>query len=269
MKEKNKSKFYVKALIVTIILILLGTVGFYLVNNTELIKLVNPIEKEQATATYSVSTPQSLISLNPTSGSTINITEDLDFTGITCNPNFLQKNNNVTINGQGHVLSGINITADITDYVSIFGKNMTINDLGIINSTIKGRNYVGGFFNNTGDYGVIKNCYMDSTCTVTGTNYVGGLAGYLSGTITTSYNGAIITGDKYVGGIIGYGNEGEVTYCYNRSIGGNTPIVPTIVGKTHVGGIAGYQSSSAINHCYNVGIIQGTTNVSSVVRKLG
>ena len=82
---------------------------------------------------------------------------------------------------------------------------------------------------------VIENCSVDATSTVTGTDYVGGIAGRNYGSIVKKcYNAATITGTSCVGGIAGESrdyknnmdgwmiachNEGTVI-CSGKSVGG-------------------------------------------------
>ena len=82
---------------------------------------------------------------------------------------------------------------------------------------------------------MIENCSVDATSTVTGTNYVGGIAGKNYGSIMKKcYNAATVTGNGCVGGlagrsreyhhnmdgwIIACGNTGTII-CNNNTVGG-------------------------------------------------
>ena len=93
---------------------------------------------------------------------------------------------------------------------------------------------------------VIENCSVDATSTVTGTDYVGGIAGRNYGSIVKKcYNAATITGTSCVGGIAGesrdYQNnlDGWMIACHNEGT--------VICSGKSVGGIMG-QSFEGSGH---------------------
>ncbi|MCR4800585.1 MAG: bacterial Ig-like domain-containing protein [Bacteroidales bacterium] len=160
------------------------------------------------------------------------------------------KNYQGIFDGNGHTISGLyfNNTANANypdggNYVGLFGYAIggTIKNVGLVDSYIKGDNFVGGI---CGYYGTQTNCYNMGT--VSGSsNYVGGICGFY-GTLTNCYNTGIISGgNNYVGGICGYG--GTQTNCYNTG---------TISGSSScVGGICG--EDGTLTNCYNTGTILG------------
>ncbi|MBR5489232.1 MAG: hypothetical protein IKV72_05960, partial [Firmicutes bacterium] len=104
--------------------------------------------------------------------------------------------------------------------------------------------------------------------------YSGGIAGYMTGKISDSYNTGLIYA-RIGGGIAGY-LSGEVTGCYNngylrnKTIGG---IVGTLYGDAYncyntgkiessleAGGIAAKSNDGIIKHCYNTGEIIGNNS---------
>ncbi|WP_343210757.1 GLUG motif-containing protein [Anaerolentibacter hominis] len=117
--------------------------------------------------------------------------------------------------------------------------------------TVTGQNYVGGL---AGD-GSVSNSYTKEkdTCEVTGKNYVGGLVG--QGTVTQSYSSCEVTGNDYVGGLAG---KGTVTQSYSIS---------EVTGKNYVGGLIGYGNAvngSSADGSYFNGIITGVENVGGI-----
>lgn len=93
---------------------------------------------------------------------------------------------------------------------------------------------------------VIENCSVDATSTVTGTDYVGGIAGRNYGSIVKKcYNAATITGTSCVGGIAGesrdYQNnlDGWMIACHNEGV--------VIASGSSVGGVMG-QSFEGSGH---------------------
>ena len=121
-----------------------------------------------------------------------------------------------TFDGNGHTISGLyfkNTTnsnyPDGGKYVGLIGyaNGATIKNVGVIDSYIRGYQYVGGI---CGCSGVLTNCY--NTGTVSSSSYfVGGICGS-GGTQTNCYNTGTVSGSSYVGGICGYG--GTQTNCY-------------------------------------------------------
>jgi len=124
-----------------------------------------------------------------------------------------------TFNGAGFVIRGVYIDdKDSGDYRGLFGYvfNGTIKNVRIAESDIKGGRYVGGLAGF--DSGSANNLMTITGCSVTGSVsgsvYVGGLVGYNRGTITNSYKTGTVTGTKeYVGGLAGW-NAGAITNSY-------------------------------------------------------
>ncbi|NLO45905.1 MAG: hypothetical protein GX107_05295, partial [Clostridiales bacterium] len=82
---------------------------------------------------------------------------------------------NGNFDGDGHTVSGIYIDT-ASDYQGLFGYVFyvfkgTIKNVGVVDSYIKGGNYVGGVAGDSG--GTVSNCY--NTGSVTGSEYVGGV----------------------------------------------------------------------------------------------
>lgn len=98
-----------------------------------------------------------------------------------------------------------------------------------------------GLFGYVGSSGVVENVGL-ADASVSGGNYIGGIAGYNEGIIKKCFNGARVDGGGYIGGIAG-GNEGDITNCYNTGI---------VSGSAYAGGIAGVNNAySTIANCHN------------------
>ena len=168
-------------------------------------------------------------------------------------------------NGGGFTIAGLYTEAGTTSdysYQGLFGyvyRPANIHDVGIIDSNIQGYQYVGGIVGRAYSSSTITNCY--NTGSVTGSIYVGGIAGYaFSSTITNCYNTGSVTGSDYIGGIAGeaYAST-SITNCYNTG---------SVSGEDDVGGIAGYASSStSITNCYNTGSVTGPSYVGGIAGK--
>lgn len=173
--------------------------------------------------------------------------------------------------GNNHTISGIYIN-NSSDYQGLFGRcsgNVEIKDLGIINSYIKGKDYIGGI---VGYFGVSNEMYatnLHSEAIIIGNNHVGGIIGegrYT--TIDNCYNiGFVSNTGSRVGGIAGSIFSANIINSYNEGIVRSTSS-PTggIVGDFTVGS---NDTNKAISDCYNSGIVEGTTYVGGIVGNAG
>lgn len=173
--------------------------------------------------------------------------------------------------GEGHVISGVYINSS-EDYQGLFAGicHGGIKNLGIVDSYIKGNDYVGGLAgqkrsHSSFDKIEIENCYFAGN--VFGNSNVGGIVGYNyeidSAMIENCQNFGSINGVSNVGGIAGYNlgfSTGRIECCYN-----NGPVT----GTSFVGGIVGYNTcsyaaSSYIRYCYNAGTVKGNASVGGI-----
>ena len=111
-----------------------------------------------------------------------------------------------------------------------------MNDI-VLNSSIKGRNYVGGI---TGYYDEsetqIKYNRVENTEILGSENFIGGIVGYTAANINFNYSvNCTVTGQKSVGGLIGRIEKGEVYNNYTNN---------TVIAEENVGGIIGYLDNS-------------------------
>ena len=181
------------------------------------------------------------------------LTKDIDLTGLAQTPiGNASTPFTGTFDGDGHTISGINITATAND-AGLFGvaygiaqdpaviKNLTIS------GQINGSSYsnVGGLVGRTTGYLEISN--VANECVVSAAKYAGGIVGYIHAnsasthvSVTKATNiGAISSAGDAAGGIIGMveiGTDGanaavSVSECENRA---------KIAAKVHSGGIVGY-----------------------------
>ncbi|HOO23392.1 MAG TPA: InlB B-repeat-containing protein, partial [Clostridia bacterium] len=109
-----------------------------------------------------------------------------------------------------------------------------------------------GLFGYIGPKGSVTNLSVSGS--VTGGNYVGGVAGINEGQLTNVYNTANVKGASYVGGIAG-SNTGTISIGYNR---GNIE-----ASGEYAGGIAGL-NSGAINDVYNGALVLADDKIGGV-----
>ncbi|MBQ8029448.1 MAG: hypothetical protein IJ262_08610, partial [Clostridia bacterium] len=185
-----------------------------------------------------------------------------------------------TFDGNNKTVSGLYFNKTTARGVGLFScvdSGSIVKNVGVINSYINGRMYVGGVAGCVLSNGTVENCY--NTGTVGGTDEVGGVIGSNYGTVNNSYNTGAVNGrGSYVGGVVGRNFEKGITQnCYNTGtvrgseyVGGvigeingtgtvensyNTGIVS---GNTFVGGVLGYNYSNLVQNCYNTGNISGS-----------
>ena len=120
---------------------------------------------------------------------------------------------------------------------------------------------------------------IDTNC-----DYIGGLVGILSGTISNSWVQATINGPacSLVGGLVGEGLGGSVSQSFmSGSVSGGIEVgglvgllggtnlsdsysTSTVAGYQAVGGITGWGAIGNVNRVYAVGAVSGTTSVGGI-----
>lgn len=137
--------------------------------------------------------------------------------------------------GGGHTIGGLAIDRSSADHQGLFG-------------------YVGAS-------GKVKDLTVDGS--VTGKNYVGGVAGYSAGTVEHCVNQAAISGNSLVGGLVGQTTGGKVTGCANKGA-----VTGTGGG---VGGVVGQADKESpalpglVENCSNTAAVTGGDQTGGVV----
>ncbi len=150
-----------------------------------------------------------------------------------------------TFDGQNHTISGIYYDSTTADYIGLFGytSGATIKNVALTNSYIRGNDYVGGIVGYDAYNMTITNCYNAATVRGTGSD-VGGVIGYLRGTIEKCGNSGVISCDTICGGVIGYGGT-TIDNCYNTA---------SVQAESYAGGVIGATfRTSVVRNCHNVG----------------
>ena len=190
--------------------------------------------------------------------------------------------------GNGKTISGLLINQPNSDYVGMFGyegADAKINNLGIINASVKGYEIVGGLVGNaysatidtsyasavveghrsvgglvgSASNSTISNSYATGEVKGDATSYyVGGLVGFTSGTIRNSYATGAVTGSTEVGGLVGY-SSGNATIHSSYASG-------AVTGGANVGGLVGYGYGRInIDNSYATGVVAGSDHVGGLV----
>lgn len=169
----------------------------------------------------------------------ITLTADIDLTGETWTPVGMNRPYSGTFNGQGHTITGLNISSP-SEAVALFhniGGGGKVMNLQLKDVTYKGSTAMGGIAH--GNNGTITACSVMGTLTNTTNNgAVGGIAASNLGTITACWFNGTITGGGKVGGIAGINlnagsYDGKIAACYwsdagiSNGVGGGDDISGT------------------------------------------
>jgi filamentous hemagglutinin family protein len=163
--------------------------------------------------------------------------------------------------GLGHSISNLTINLPTAYYVGLFGYTDTgsvIQNVGLSGGSVSGANYVGGLAGYSA--GAVSNSY--ATGSVSGSVDVGGLVGYNTGAINASYATGNVTGTgSNVGGLSGY-NYGTINSSYaTGNVGGTGSNVGGLVGNNYGSG----SSYGTINNSYASGRVSGASYVGGLV----
>ena len=155
-----------------------------------------------------------------------------------------------TFDGAGYTISDLTINRPLEYMVGLFASvyGATLQNIGLENGTVTGRETTGGLVGLVGDNSSLTNCYSTGTVTTTGgEGIVGGLVGVLSsGSLTNCYSTGTVTA---TGGMAGGGFVGEVngnntiTNCYSTG-------VVTVTEDWLVGGFVGVVFGNNFTNCY-------------------
>lgn len=178
----------------------------------------------QDDGSYTVYTADGLMAWNEAAQSdpslNCTLTADINMTGKTWTPVGMSINYSGTFDGQGHTITGLNISSP-SEAVALFGDiggagkvmNLQLKDV-----TYKGSTAMGGIAH--GNTGTITACSVTGTLTNTTNNGdVGGITAINYGTITACWFNGTITGGSNVGGIAVFNlnagsYDGKITACY-------------------------------------------------------
>ena len=136
-----------------------------------------------------------------------------------------------------------------------------ITNSSVANGTVTGKDYIGGLVG-ANYVETIKNSSVTNG-TVTGEgDYIGGLAGSNSGSVSRSYASVKVSGTNtimgtYVGGLVGE-NRGQITNSY---------AVGDVSGIRRIGGLVGgnADSNGRIENSYAAGTVTGTSSAGGLV----
>jgi len=164
------------------------------------------------------------------------------------------------LDGQGHTITGLHIinrvgTAGLFGWI---GLGAEIRDLRLIESDVTGSGYVGGLAGVCFD-GAVTNTWC--TGNVKGANYVGGLIGATFGNsiLSQSYFAGVVTATSYgVGGLVGHHSQGSLIRCYSTGsveLGNTSGDIGGLVGSLGGGMTDSYSDASVTGGYFSGGLV--------------
>ena len=191
--------------------------------------------------------------LNNFSNKYFKLLDNLDFKSIESYEDFTRKDyGDINKNGKCEtIIEELSTSAGFMP-ISQFSGTLDGNGLEICNIYINKESGASGLISTINSTGIVKNLGLVNS-SISGTNYVGSIAGSCAGTIEKCFNTGNISGVSNCGGILGYlVNGGTVSLCYNT---GN---ISYETGE-NMGGIIG-MARSKVEKCYNLGNVEGSKN---------
>ncbi|MEJ2053242.1 MAG: T9SS type A sorting domain-containing protein [Calditrichaceae bacterium] len=131
-----------------------------------------------------------------------------------------------------------------------------IENILINNPVISAQHYAGGLAGQApSTTGTIRNCRVINAQLTTTGNYIGGLCGYMYGTVENSSATGSATGVSIIGGLIGITSSDGAFY-------GSYSATDVSATSQEAGGLIGRSNGAAVHNCYAVGSVN-STNTSS------
>jgi hypothetical protein len=176
------------------------------------------------------------IKSNPKPDYIIKIMNDLDFEGNLWIPiGHKQKSAfRGELDGQKHILKNLKIDLLFEENIGLIFKNC----------------------------GYIHNVYLDNTCYITGSNYIGSICGINEGVISNCKSAANINGYDYIGGICGYTTNISNVFEEDTIIE-KSSFYGKINGHEAIGGICGSFYGQGMD-LINAGVINGEIYVGGI-----
>lgn len=165
-----------------------------------------------------------------------------------------------SFDGQGHTISGLNITHGDATGAGLFavtGSQATIGNVTLTNVDVEEREKVGALIGNNEGGGVV-NAFASGEVTGSG-DTVGGLIGRnaFGGSIENSSANVNVTGqNNNVGGLVGVNTVASVSTSFAAG---------HVSGTTHVGGLVGSNLGGSVSNSYATGRVDGSDTVGGLL----
>ncbi|WP_157182314.1 YDG domain-containing protein [Methylobacterium sp. WSM2598] len=161
-----------------------------------------------------------------------------------------------SLDGAGHVVTGLTIARPSQDAVGLIGKLASgggLTRIGLLGGSVSGGSDVGSLVGS--NLGTISQAY--ATGSVSGASNVGSLVGSNLGTISQASATGSVSGSSQVGGLVGYNSRaGSITQAYASG---------SVTGDSTVGGLVGGSAGGSIQQTYASGRVTGATSVGGLL----
>ena len=203
------------------------------------------------------------------SGEYVSLQADLDLSRLPWTPIGTETNSfRGTFLGNAHTIANLYVNAPSADYRGLFGyiENGGVQNLRLSNISVSGNQYVGGVAGYLVMDTTVQECNVSGS--VSGMSYIGGVNGWGGRVIRCINNASVFANQDYAGGVSGRNascilcvNHGDVD-AYGQCVGGIAGAIAYIVNCWNAGSIGG-------NAAGDVGGVVGSANYSSQVMYCG
>lgn len=203
----------------------------------------------------------------PTTKYYFKLTDDIDLSGYSAGTGWDPIGNTGRpfyghVDGNGYKITGLTINNPTANYMGLFGylgSNYSIANLTLENVSVTGQQYVGGLAGYIVS-GTIDNNKVSGQ--VTGDTDAGGLVGAsYGGKINGSHSSVNVSGTSAVGGLLGTMEMGGSSISNSYATG----VVRGANSGENMGGLAGYVGSGTISNCYAAGNVFGGASAGGLV----
>lgn len=155
-----------------------------------------------------------------------------------------------SLDGQGHVISGLTIHRPDDYYIGLFGymdTTVQLQNIGLTEADISGKYKTGALVGDS--LGTVTQCHASGF--VTGSSVVGGLIGFNEGSLVQCHATGEVSGLFEIGGLVGgngCGGEGIISQCFATS---------TVSGGIGIGGLLGVDYSGSVMQSWVSGTVSG------------
>jgi len=160
--------------------------------------------------------------------------------------------------GSNHEIFDFSVTTTQEFYTGLFGcVSGEVRNLGLVKPFVLAQGSRVGALVGYLDHGQVTSCYARGG-RVSGGDDIGGLIGRSAGRIFKSDSSGTVSGDTFVGGLVGLITDETVTTSYSKA---------EVSGNRNVGGLVGKTADelSAVSNSYATGAVTGDSYVGGLV----
>lgn len=166
-----------------------------------------------------------------------------------------------TLDGDGHVISGLVIDRPHMDFVGLFGvvagPAARVHHVELRGAQVAGKSAVGALVGALQNGAILEGCHTAGT--ISGEGFVGGLVGRSGvGTAVDDClaDGQVSASGDHAGGLVGFAEGASIGQSHGRA---------GVVGRDFVGGLVGRAFDTTITKSDSTGDVQGASQVGGLV----